>query len=161
MAAEKARYAAFLAGLERGLSVTGAAAAANLPRGALYRWREDDPDFAAAWRMAALAGADLLEDEALRRAMEGVEKPVFYRGQQVGTVRVYNDRLLMWLLQRRQPAAQDLRQALEEADACRQEMTRELERARERIAQLGQELMEARQAPASAILRDDVPPFAD
>ncbi len=96
------RRAAFLAGLGRGLSVTGAAAAAGVNRTLIYKWQKE-PDFASAVRLAEEAGSDLLEDEALRRALDGVEKPVFWRGEQVGTVRTYNDRLLMLLLQRRRP----------------------------------------------------------
>ncbi len=103
-ATARGRRQAFLAALEKGLSVTGAAAAAGINRTLAYKWREALPDFAAAWDEAVQEAADLLEDEALRRAMEGVEKPVFWRGQQIGTVRTYNDRLLALLLQRRRPA---------------------------------------------------------
>jgi hypothetical protein len=104
-AAARARRQAFIAALEKGLSVTGAAAAAGINRTLAYKWREALPAFAVAWDAAVQTAADLLEDEALRRAMEGVEKPVFYRGQQIGAVRTYNDRLLALLLQRRRPAA--------------------------------------------------------
>ena len=103
-ATARGRRQAFIAALEKGLSVTGAAAAAGINRTLAYKWREALPDFAAAWEAAVQSAADLLEDEALRRAMEGVEKPVFYRGQQIGAVRTYNDRLLALLLQRRRPA---------------------------------------------------------
>jgi hypothetical protein len=37
------------------------------------------------------------------RAVEGVERPVFQRGQQVGTIREYSDRLLMFMLKARRP----------------------------------------------------------
>ena len=42
--------------------------------------------------------ADTLEAEARRRAIEGVEEPVFHKGQRVGTVRKYSDLLLIFLL---------------------------------------------------------------
>ena len=40
----------------------------------------------------------VLEPEAIRRAVEGVEKAVYYQGEPVGTVREYSDTLLIFLL---------------------------------------------------------------
>ncbi len=48
-------------------------------------------------------GADALEDEAMRRAIDGVEKPVFRGGEVVGHVRDYSDSMLMFLLKSRKP----------------------------------------------------------
>ena len=48
--------------------------------------------------MALNAATDILANTAYERAIEGVEEPVFWRGEQVGTRRRYNDRLLMALL---------------------------------------------------------------
>jgi hypothetical protein len=45
----------------------------------------------------------LLGDTAFERAVDGVEEPVFWKGEQVGTRRRYNDRLLMFLLRARDP----------------------------------------------------------
>lgn len=98
-----ARRDAFLAALETGISVSGAAAATRVARATAYRWRKDDPDFARRWDDALDCGADLLEDEALRRVKEGTARPVFYKGKQVGEIRQYNDRLLMFLLQAKRP----------------------------------------------------------
>ncbi len=39
----------------------------------------------------------------MRRAVEGVIKPVFHQGKRVGTLRVYSDSLLMFLLRARRP----------------------------------------------------------
>lgn len=44
------------------------------------------------------AGIDSLEDTAIRRAVLGVEEPVFWQGQVVGWKTVYSDRLLTFLL---------------------------------------------------------------
>ncbi len=107
-AISRARRTAFLAALEKSLSITGAAAAAGVNRTLLYKWRARLPAFAAAWDDAVMTAIDLLEDEALRRAVHGVERPVFYRGKQVGSVTTYNDRLLMLLLQRRSPRPQHI-----------------------------------------------------
>jgi hypothetical protein len=37
-----------------------------------------------------------LEDEATRRAVQGIDKPVFYQGEQCGTIREYSDVLLIF-----------------------------------------------------------------
>jgi hypothetical protein len=156
------RRAAFLAGLERGLSAAGAAAAAGVHRSLAYKWRMMSRDFEAAWRLAEQAGADVLEDEALRRALEGSEKPVFYRGQQVGTVRTYNDRLLMLLLQRRRPAAKpdegELRHSQLKSDAFVQELVDALGACDRRIAELTQEVAALRRSQAGAAADDVAEP---
>lgn len=51
--------------------------------------------FAEAWREAQARGRMTTWFEAVRRAVDGVEEPYFYRGIQRGTRRVYNDRLLI------------------------------------------------------------------
>ena len=45
----------------------------------------------------------VLGDIAFDRAVEGVEEPVFWKGEQVGTLRRFNDNLLMTLLRVRDP----------------------------------------------------------
>ena len=47
---------------------------------------------------------EVLEDEAYRRAVEGVEIPVFQSGKQVGVKRQWSDRLLVFLLAGLKPA---------------------------------------------------------
>lgn len=41
---------------------------------------------------------DTLEAEAMRRAVQGFEQPVYHKGVKCGTVRKYSDALLMFLL---------------------------------------------------------------
>jgi hypothetical protein len=96
--------AAFLEALAETGMVGEAAARAGVPRASLYRRKAADPDFAAAWASALEAGLDGLRDEAVRRARDGVEQTVWYRGEPVGTVRRYSDQLLMFLLRAHQPA---------------------------------------------------------
>ena len=48
-------------------------------------------------------GAEALEDEATRRAAEGVDEPVFHQGAQVGTIRKYSDTLAIFLLKGAMP----------------------------------------------------------
>jgi len=45
--------------------------------------------------MALDIGADSLEDEAVRRARDGYDKPVYQQGQCVGHVREYSDTLMV------------------------------------------------------------------
>ena len=62
------------------------------------QWREDR-DFQTALERARVMSADLLEAEAHRRAVEGVEEPVGWcKGEAGGTVRRYSDTLLIFLL---------------------------------------------------------------
>jgi hypothetical protein len=104
------KRAAFLDALERCGNVTQAAAAAGVERTSMYRVRAADPEFAAKWEEAAELGADALEDEARRRAHDGVEEPLTCArglilddyGQPV-TVRKYSDTLLIFLLKGARP----------------------------------------------------------
>jgi AcrR family transcriptional regulator len=92
---------AFLAHLAECGVLTDAAAAAGVDRSTVFRRRQDDEEFDAAVRDAMEAAADKLEREARRRALEGVEEPVYQGGQLVGTKTVYSDSLLALLLKGR------------------------------------------------------------
>lgn len=83
--------------------MTRAAKASGLHRNTWYRRRSQRPEFAAAWAEALERGTDALEDEAVRRAVEGVLKPVFHQGKRVGALRIYSDSLLMFMLRARRP----------------------------------------------------------
>lgn len=98
-----ARTAVFLDALAEGLSVSSAAKAAGVPLRTIYGWREADPAFAAEWTAAYTIGADNLEAEAQRRAVKGIEEPVFHGGKVVGSVRRYSDTLLIYMLKARDP----------------------------------------------------------
>lgn len=92
---------AFLAALADCGVLTYAAEAAGVDRGTVWRRREADPDFAAQCELAIEMAADKLEQEARRRAIEGVEEPVYQGGQLIGTKTVYSDQLLALLLKGR------------------------------------------------------------
>jgi hypothetical protein len=92
---------AFLAHLAETGILTDAAAAAGVDRSNVYRRRQDDPEFAKLVDEAIDMAADKLEREARRRALEGVEEPVYQGGQLVGTKTVYSDSLLALLLKGR------------------------------------------------------------
>lgn len=94
---------AFLASLALTGNVVEAAQAADVPRSVVYRARDLFPDFAQEWVDALDAAADVLETEARRRAVEGVEEPVYQGGKLVGTVTKYSDTLLIFLLNGARP----------------------------------------------------------
>ena len=50
------------------------------------------------WDEALDRSADALEEEARRRAFEGVDEPMYYKGEQIGTTKKYSDVLIMFLL---------------------------------------------------------------
>lgn len=62
--------------------------------------RKRVPEFDAAVKQAYCEFKDKLEREALRRSVEGWEEPVFYRGEQVGVVHKWSDRLMELMLKR-------------------------------------------------------------
>ena len=93
----------FCDALAQGSSVSAACSAARIGRRTAYDWRHEDGAFAAAWDEAVEAGTDYLEDEAKRRAAQGVDEPVFYQGEQCGAVRKYSDTLLIFMLKARRP----------------------------------------------------------
>jgi hypothetical protein len=100
--AEEARRL-FLGALSKGASVSAAAAVAKVDRRTVYKWREKAADFAEEWDDQVEVGTDVLEDEARRRAVQGVRKPVYQGGQLVGHVQEYSDHLLTILLRGRRP----------------------------------------------------------
>jgi hypothetical protein len=72
---------AFLAGYVRTASITKAAKAAKIDRSLHYRWLLEDEEYKKAFAAAYLEAGDLLEDEAVRRANEGIEEPLVYQGE--------------------------------------------------------------------------------
>jgi hypothetical protein len=89
-------------------NVTAAVAAAGTSRTRVYELRKMDIAFAAAWDEAEEIATDGLEDEARRRAIEGVAEPLVSAGKLVRgddgqpiTVRRYSDNLLLALLKAR------------------------------------------------------------
>lgn len=91
----------FLAALAAGSTVSEAASASGLSSSAFYARRKTDADFAEAWRVALEDSTDVLETEARRRAVTGVEEPIYQAGVFVGHKTVYSDSLLSLLLKGR------------------------------------------------------------
>lgn len=67
------------------------------------RQRTDATAFRIAWRIALDHGVERLADAAYARALHGTPRPVFYRGEQIGEVQHFDERLTMFLLRYRNP----------------------------------------------------------
>lgn len=98
-------------------SVSRAAEAAKIHRSIHYRRLKEDPKYQAAFNAAHEVAIAVLEDEAIRRAVEGVEEPLTYQGQfqyadvdddgnptgKPLAIRKYSDSLLQFLLRGAKP----------------------------------------------------------
>jgi hypothetical protein len=93
----------FLSVLASTANVTEASLRAGVDRSTPYARRQDDQEFAAAWKQAIAMGVDALELEARRRAMHGVERPVFHQGVVCGRIREFSDTLMIFLLKSHRP----------------------------------------------------------
>jgi hypothetical protein len=93
----------FLVQLAEGMSVRKARVIAGLGRSTVYEWKRDHAAFAQAWTDALIEGVEAVEDECHRRAVHGVDRPVYHGGKLVGHVTEYSDALLVMLLRGRAP----------------------------------------------------------
>ncbi|MBQ2137206.1 MAG: hypothetical protein II430_04595 [Selenomonas sp.] len=86
-------------------TISKAAKKTGITRQTHYDWLKNDKNgrYRAAFEMADKMAADLLEEEAHRRAVEGDLQVVYYKGQEVGRRRVYSDQLLTLLLKGKKP----------------------------------------------------------
>lgn len=86
----------FLTLLSREPNVSKAARDAGLSATAVYRRREDDADFRAAWDGSLAQAKDRILEEIHRRAVTGVLEPLSHQGIPTGAyVRKYSDPLLV------------------------------------------------------------------
>ena len=169
-------------------SVRAAANAVGMTPESAYMLRrhEQATGFRKAWEAALDRGVERLEDVAMERALHGVEVPVYSYGKLVGTRRVFNDRLLMFILRNRagqrfaEHAARQLTPAQQRAETERE--NRKLARLKEQwreewlaewkasqpseqeiLDQINAKLraMRERQAAATALLDEHYQTFAD
>ena len=98
------KYEKFLESLRKtGGNIARACRAEGIARNTAYEWRKDDTEFAKQWDEAIDEGIDELEQEARRRALDGLEKTIFYKGEAIGTEREYSDTLMIFLLKGNRP----------------------------------------------------------
>lgn len=98
----------FIAELRKRANVSDAAKAAAIDRSTAYRWRDAEPEFAAAWNDAIETAIDAMEREAHRRAFTGIKKPIVGRVAKdkdgiVAHVTEYSDGLATLLLKAHRP----------------------------------------------------------
>ena len=120
------RQRAFIAALAETGSVKAAAKRINMSaEGAYYLRRQPGADsFRAAWSAALDHGVQRLTDLAIDRPIEGVPVPIFWRGEQVGEKRTYNERLMMFILRHHMPdryGSAGLRQGTKSPDTLARE----------------------------------------
>ena len=99
------RQRKFIAALAASGIVSAAARSIGATPEALYglRRKAGAEEFCAAWDKAVDLAIARVEDGALARAIEGVEKPIVSGGQLLGWHRVHNEALTIFLLRSRRP----------------------------------------------------------
>ena len=128
---------AFLAAYAATCSITKAAEVAKVGRQCHYDWLASDQQYRAAFEQAKEQAAQTLEDEAIRRAYEGVERPVTIAGERE-LVREYSDTLLIFLLKGVRP--EKYRERFDvKGELSIAPLTKALADGRERVARLEQE----------------------
>lgn len=85
------------------LRLTDAIASAKIHRSLHYYWLKVDADYAEAFAEAQRMGAASLEEEAIRRARDGVTRKIFYKDEHIADEQVYSDVLLIFLLKGAMP----------------------------------------------------------
>jgi len=94
----------FLKALAKNGAVGAAAQAAGYADSQMVnKYRKQDPEFAEAWLEAENAAIDIWEAEAAKRAFEGVEKGIYFRGQKVDSEMQFSDGLAQFMLKAKRP----------------------------------------------------------
>jgi len=89
------RMTRFLDHLAEKGNVRAACGRVGLSRETAYRLRRRDPLFARGWAAAMVKAHDVTTEVLADRAIDGVEEPIYHRGELVGTRRRYDSRLLL------------------------------------------------------------------
>jgi hypothetical protein len=99
------RQARFLAAFAECGRILSASRAAQVHRSSHYVWMRNDPTYPPRFRAALDRAGTMIQDEVVERAVQGMRRPVLYRGRAVrinGKVlyeSVYSDTLLIHLLE--------------------------------------------------------------
>jgi hypothetical protein len=81
----------YLAELRRRGTLTGGCRAAHISPHTVYFWREHDETFVIRENEAQQVLTNALEEESIRRGLEGHQRPIYQRGELVGYETVYSD----------------------------------------------------------------------
>lgn len=124
----------FLDELSRHGNVRVATQRVGVSRSGAYLARRRDAGFDQGWRSALVLARDHVEAVLAERALEGVEEPIFYRGEQIGSRRRFDTRLLLAHLARLDTLCAD--EAIIMAVEDERELTRDFDRTLARIGDL-------------------------
>ena len=95
-----------------------AAEAAGSHRVTFWRLRQENELFAKSEAQAAKIGSEYLEEVAVKQAVEGIEEPIYYKGDRIDTLRRFpGNNLLQFLLKANNPEKFKDRQEITTADA--------------------------------------------
>ena len=97
------KQAAFLAAYAECGVIRKAEKLAGVSRVSHYEWMHNDPGYAEAFKVADEMAVEQLEEEARRRAVDGIPHPVYYKGKRVDTYQEYSDLLLIFKLKGARP----------------------------------------------------------
>ena len=110
-----------------------AAKASGITRQTHYNWLKEDAAYKKAFGEAKEMAGDLLEEEAYRRAVDGTEMCVYYKGKKVDSYRKMSDALLILLLKGAKPDVYAERQDTKITGEITLNAAQALKEARERI----------------------------
>lgn len=100
----KERKMAFLIGYAFGGGVMAAERASGIDAGMHYIWQRNDPAYCEAFKLAQEVLGDILEQAAFDRAVRGIPRGVWYKGERVGEEAEPSDGLLRFLLKGAKPS---------------------------------------------------------
>ncbi len=95
-----ARRALFFRTLAETANVRLSAEAAGVSATSAYDLRRRDPGFAETWEAAKAEGMQTLELSLMERAIRGDPRPVMFGGERKDEIRVYPDKVAMYLMTR-------------------------------------------------------------
>ena len=97
------RRGEFLMLMAEGNTVTYCCQKVGVSFTTVLKHRRDNPTFAEEFQLAYEQGTQVYEQELFRSGVKGRLKPVWYKGEKVGTERVYSDSNLQFALKGRRP----------------------------------------------------------
>ena len=107
---ENPKQRAFLAAYVKTKRTLAASALTGVSRETHYYWLKSDPQYCEHWRRARKMLGDMVEEEVMRRAVDGYKKPVVHQGKVTDRYKNYSDRLAVFLLKHLKPEVYNVRQ---------------------------------------------------
>ena len=117
----------FLEELARTGNVSASARKIGFSRVHMYEIKRKDEMFRKMWKDAEKMAVDALIEEARRRAVEGVEHPIYHKDKKIDTLKKYSDTLLIVLLKAHDPRFQDNKNLKIDANVSLTDVLKELD----------------------------------